>query len=171
VEEQIRLLAFQQVLEQESGSRKSFVGLSMNETIRACITAGLSKKADKVKNDWKVPDKRFWYVKMKALVEVRDWDGLEAFAKSKKSPIGYEPWVEHLVAQGCQRQAISYIPRCEPRNRVELFVKCGEWVMAGQECVKRSDRGRLLDLRERCPNHVIGAQLDNLIDELDRSGI
>jgi hypothetical protein len=27
---------------------------------------------------------------MKALVENRDWDGLEIFAKSKKSPIGYE---------------------------------------------------------------------------------
>lgn len=30
---------------------------------------------------------------MKALTSNRDWEGLEAFAKSKKSPIGYEPFV------------------------------------------------------------------------------
>lgn len=30
---------------------------------------------------------------MKALTCNRDWEGLEAFAKSKKSPIGYEPFV------------------------------------------------------------------------------
>lgn len=38
---------------------------------------------------------RFWYVKLKALTEVRDWEGLEAMAKSKKSPIGYE--VSHFI--------------------------------------------------------------------------
>jgi hypothetical protein len=33
---------------------------------------------------------RFWWVKLRALVEVRDWEQLEKLAKSKKSPIGYE---------------------------------------------------------------------------------
>ena len=66
---------------------------------------------------------RFWYVKMKALVEVRDWDGLDVFAKSKKSPIGYEPWVEHLIATGAHRQAVSFVARCEQKNRIELYVK------------------------------------------------
>jgi hypothetical protein len=35
----------------------------------------------------------FWWLKLKALAELKDWDGLETFAKSKKSPIGYEPFV------------------------------------------------------------------------------
>jgi hypothetical protein len=38
-------------------------------------------------------DRRWWWLKLKALVNVRDWEGLEAFAKSKKSPIGYEAFV------------------------------------------------------------------------------
>lgn len=58
IDDQIRLLAFQQSLESESPG-KNFVGLSVNETIRQCILAGLPKKADKVKSDFKVPDKRF----------------------------------------------------------------------------------------------------------------
>jgi hypothetical protein len=38
-------------------------------------------------------DYRFWWIKIKALARNKDWEGLEAFAKSKKSPIGYEPFV------------------------------------------------------------------------------
>ena len=57
VDDQIKLLALQQTLEQESLG-KSFVGLSINETIRACLVGSLSKRADKVRSDFKVPDKR-----------------------------------------------------------------------------------------------------------------
>ncbi|KAM0749316.1 vacuolar protein sorting-associated protein 16 [Meredithblackwellia eburnea MCA 4105] len=170
VDDQLKLLTFQQTLEQESPG-KSFTGLSINETIRACIIGGLSKKADKVRSDFKVPDKRFWYVKMKALVEVRDWEGLETFAKSKKSPIGYEPWVEHLISTGSHRQAVSFVARCEQKNRVELYVKTGEWVLAGQECLRKADRGQLTDLRRRCPNAVIGAELDQLLEEMTHGGM
>jgi len=170
VEDEIKLLAYQQTLEQEHPG-KSWIGASVNQTVRMCVVNGLGKKADKVKSDFKVPDKRFvpyispfsirylvggaderrgggngrfWYVKLKALIEVRDWDGLESFAKSKKSPIGYEPFVELLVAAGSQRQALGYVGRCEARNRVELNVKCGDWVGGGQECVRRGDRTKLL---------------------------
>lgn len=38
-------------------------------------------------------DDRFWWIKLKALARNKDWDGLEAFARYKKSPIGYEPFV------------------------------------------------------------------------------
>jgi hypothetical protein len=33
---------------------------------------------------------RFYYVKLQALTSVQDWPSLEAFAKSRRSPIGYE---------------------------------------------------------------------------------
>jgi hypothetical protein len=57
IEDQIKLLAFQQTLEQESPG-KVFIGLSVNGTIRSSLLAGLAKKADKVRSDFKVPDKR-----------------------------------------------------------------------------------------------------------------
>lgn len=59
VDDHIRLLVFQQQLEQDSAaSGKTFVGLSVNETIRQCILAGMDKKAEKVRSEFKVPDKR-----------------------------------------------------------------------------------------------------------------
>ncbi|TKA54279.1 hypothetical protein B0A53_03371 [Rhodotorula sp. CCFEE 5036] len=153
VEDQIRLLVLQQQLEQEAAaSGRPFVGLSINATIRQCLLAGLDKKADKTRSDFKVPDKRFWYIKLRALVALRDWDALDTFARSKKSPIGYEPWVDELIRAGAHRQAVRYVDRCDPRNRVELYIKCGEWVMAGQE-----------ELKNRAPNKIIAAQLDELM--------
>ena len=87
---------------------------------------------------------RWWYIKLKSLIELRDWDALETFAKSKKSPIGYEPFVDLLVATGSSRQALSFVQRCDQKNRADLYVKCSDWVAAGQECVKRTDRTKLL---------------------------
>lgn len=59
MDESIRLLAFQQMLEKDTDGKEKFIGASINETIIKCITTGLHKRADKARADWKVPDKRF----------------------------------------------------------------------------------------------------------------
>ena len=58
MDESVRLMTLQQQLEKETDGRVTFFGLTVNETIRACLTNGLSKRADKIKSDFKVPDKR-----------------------------------------------------------------------------------------------------------------
>jgi Vps16, C-terminal region len=54
-----RLLAFQQTLEKETTDKIEFFGLSVDETITKCLLSGMSKRADKLKSDFKVPDKRY----------------------------------------------------------------------------------------------------------------
>ena len=58
-DESIKLLAFQQQLEKDIEGGVTFVGLSVTQTIHACIVAGLSKKAERLRTDFKVPDKRY----------------------------------------------------------------------------------------------------------------
>lgn len=58
-DESARLLVFQQQLENEANGKVKFFGLTVNETIRTCLLNGFSKRADKIKSDFKVPDKRF----------------------------------------------------------------------------------------------------------------
>lgn len=41
----------------------------------------MSKKAEKLRSDFKVPDKRYWNIKLDTLVQSKDWDGLWAFGK------------------------------------------------------------------------------------------
>ncbi|KPV75550.1 uncharacterized protein RHOBADRAFT_26893 [Rhodotorula graminis WP1] len=178
VDDHVRLLVAQESLEQDApvasssspATVKTFVGLSLSETLRQCLLAGMDKRADKLRAEFKVPDKRYWYLKLRALISLRSWDALDAFARSKKSPIGYEPFVLELIRAGAHRQAVRYVDRCEARERVELYVRAGEWESAGRECVRRSERGRLVDLRSRAPNKVIAAQLEALLQEMDNSG-
>jgi len=58
MDENAKLLALQQQLEKDSEGRVNFFGLSVNETIRTCLINGMSKKADNVKDAFKVLDKR-----------------------------------------------------------------------------------------------------------------
>jgi hypothetical protein len=59
MDEYSRLLTFQQTLEKETADKIEFFGLSVDETIKKCLLNGMSKRADKLKSDFKVPDKRY----------------------------------------------------------------------------------------------------------------
>lgn len=59
MDESARLLSAHQQLEKEADGKISFFGLSVNETIRTLLLNGMAKRADKMKSDFKVPDKRY----------------------------------------------------------------------------------------------------------------
>ncbi|KAH9899211.1 vacuolar protein sorting-associated protein 16 [Cubamyces lactineus] len=160
MDESVRLLTFQQQLEKEADGKIVFFGLSVNETIRTCLVNGMSKRADKLKSDFKVPDKRFWYVKLQALTAIRDFEGLEAFARSKRSPIGYEAFVKHLVEKGHPKEAAAYVARCDGPKRADLYVLCGDWRAAAKECKDRGDKAKLEQLKKSAPNSLIARELE-----------
>ncbi|KAJ7740038.1 Vps16, C-terminal region-domain-containing protein [Mycena maculata] len=163
MDESARLLTAQQQLEKESDGKIVFFGLSVNETIRTCLVNGMAKRADKIKSDFKVPDKRFWYVKLQALISTTDFEGLDTFSKSKRSPIGYEPFVHQLVEAGHSKEALSYVVRCDSPRRADLYVECGEWRMAGKECKERGDKAKLDAIRQKCPNSLIAREFDQIL--------
>lgn len=51
--------------------------------------------------------------------------------------------MRHLVEKGHTKEAASYVQRCDSHKRIDLYVECGEWVMAGKECKDRGDRAKL----------------------------
>lgn len=87
VENQISLNDAQMELDQMSG-KQIFYGASVSETIFQCIALGQVKRAEKLKYDFKVPEKRYWWIMIRALAKMQRWDELETFSKTK-SPIGY----------------------------------------------------------------------------------
>ena len=62
MDESSKLLVLQQQLEKETDGKIVFFGLSVSDTIRTCLVNGMAKRADKVKSDFKVPDKRYVFV-------------------------------------------------------------------------------------------------------------
>lgn len=54
-----RLLALQLSYERELEHRFSFAGQSVNDFIFTLLAEGFGKRAEKVRADWRVPDKRY----------------------------------------------------------------------------------------------------------------
>uniref|UniRef100_A0A674D238 Vacuolar protein sorting-associated protein 16 homolog n=1 Tax=Salmo trutta TaxID=8032 RepID=A0A674D238_SALTR len=120
-EEEMKLLRFQRRLDEEKG--EALLGLSLQETLHALLTSNFHKQAEQLYRDFRVPDKRYWWLKLTALAEKDDWEEMEKFSKSKKSPIGYLPFVEVLCVRACVRAAIerrsegeisTVLSRCSP---------------------------------------------------------
>ncbi|CAG8569116.1 1317_t:CDS:10 [Ambispora gerdemannii] len=165
LDENIKLLHKQSQLEKDIAGQQ-FVGLSLSETVHKCIMAKESSKADKLRSEFKIPDKRFWWIKLKALVEMREWTELDKLAKSKKSPIGYEPFVEECIKAMQHREAAKYVLKCEPTVRPGLFIKVGDFKAAGQEALGLKDVQLLREIRSKCTNHIIAQELDAYIAQL-----
>ena len=88
VDETQRLLKMQEVYQKELNEK--FVGFSVNETIFKLIRLGNIKRSQKVQSEFKVSEKTYWWLRLRALVSRRDWRELEDISKTRKSPIGWE---------------------------------------------------------------------------------
>lgn len=161
LEDAQRLLRLQEQFEKDLGPRdgggspspggasSSFVGLSAHQTIAALLRLGHTKRAQKVVSEFKIPERTFAWLRLRALVAARYWTELEELAKVKKSPIGWEPYFNEILAAGNTRVASVFIPKCTglaAADRVEMWMKCGLVVKAGEEAVKAKDRVLLEDV-------------------------
>lgn len=161
IDEAAKLLRLQEQFEKDLGARDptppgsnpvgpTFIGLSANETIFQLIKLGHQKRAARIQSDFKLPDKTFAYIRLRALVAARHWTELEESAKQKKSAIGWEPYFNEILAAGNTRVASVFVPKCTNLTvgeRVDMWVKCGLLVKAGEEAFKAKDRGLLDDIR------------------------
>ncbi|KAL5220130.1 hypothetical protein ABZP36_024843 [Zizania latifolia] len=171
-EEHAKLLRSQHELE-VSTKQAIFVGSSVSDTIKTCIAMGNERAALKVKSEFKVPDKRWYWLKSCALATVGNWDALEKFSKEKRPPGGYKPFVEACIDAGQKTEALKYIPKLtDPRERSEAYarIKMAKEAAEAASQVKDSDElfGRLkLTLAQ---NTAAASIFDTLRDRLSFQG-
>ncbi|KAI9340769.1 Vps16, N-terminal region-domain-containing protein [Zopfochytrium polystomum] len=106
IEDQLKLLQAQQALERDLGHR--FFDLSISETIYRCLMVGQPHRAAKLKSDFKVPEKRFTWLKARSLVEQKNWDLLDKFAKANAKTFSLGSIVELLIKAREYGQARMY---------------------------------------------------------------
>eukprot|EP00884_Botryococcus_braunii_P014410 jgi/Botrbrau1/22970/Bobra.0030s0042.1 len=97
-----KLRKFQLDLEDQTGNT-CFLGLSLVDTVRQCIRLGNQRAANTARLDFKISDRRFWWLKIKALAGSKDWDGLEEFARGKETPRGLRTLHRRLPSGGRPR--------------------------------------------------------------------
>lgn len=66
---------------------------------------------------------RFWWLRIISLSNKHNWIELEKFAKSKKSPIGYEPFVEVCLKQNNLTEARKFILKCRDDRKTYWYIR------------------------------------------------
>lgn len=142
-----------------------YSGLSLNETLLRLITTGYGKRAIKIQSDFKLPEKTWWWLRLRGLVIKRDWGEIEEVSKQRRSPIGWEPFFNEVLGAGNQKLAGIFVPKCtalSPQERSEMWMKCGMIVKAGEELVKAKDVNGLEELREKASGSNV-AEIQRMI--------
>jgi hypothetical protein len=158
-EDQIKLLLIQKDLEAEYNDK--FVELSLAETLEKLIVLGQMKRASKIRSDFKVSDKKYWWIAVKAMAIAKDWEGLERFGRDK-SPVGYLPFVEVCVDFDRQKEAVEiYLPKIkDPLERIEALCKLQFWEQAVEVARAMKDPSHAIYMiRRRCTNKEISNKL------------
>ena len=149
---------------------KVYTGLSLNATLYRLILTSNSKRATKAASEFRVPDKTFAWIRLRALVAKRDWVELEEIAtKNKRSSIGWEPYFNEVLGAGNTKLAGGvFVAKCTGltvRERAEMWVKCGMIGHAGEELAKAKDLEGLEDLRGKASGSTV-AEVDRLLAHL-----
>uniref|UniRef100_A0A8C1P4Z9 Vacuolar protein sorting-associated protein 16 homolog n=1 Tax=Cyprinus carpio TaxID=7962 RepID=A0A8C1P4Z9_CYPCA len=157
-EDEMRLLRFQRKLEEEKDEQ--LVGFSLQDTMTTLLSVGLHKHAEQLYKDFRVPDKRFWWLKLKALAEKEDWEELEKFGKTKKSPIGYLPFVEVCIKHHNKYEAKKYVSKVTPEQKVKAHLAVGDMEGAAEAAIERRNESEISTVLSRC-----SATTDHLLME------
>uniref|UniRef100_A0A061RIB2 Protein VACUOLELESS1 n=1 Tax=Tetraselmis sp. GSL018 TaxID=582737 RepID=A0A061RIB2_9CHLO len=167
-----RLCRLQAHLEKETG-QSLFAGLSVAETLQVAVSLGNSKAVAQLRSEFKVPDKHFWWIKLRTLSRAKDWDALEAFARERKvPPIGIEPFIHacraHEAPQHVVAGMIARVP--DMKARAEHFAEAGLIQEAAEAAAAAKDADMLTKLKGMVgQSSTIGVAIDQLRDRLNIS--
>uniref|UniRef100_A0A3B5MEK5 Vacuolar protein sorting-associated protein 16 homolog n=1 Tax=Xiphophorus couchianus TaxID=32473 RepID=A0A3B5MEK5_9TELE len=163
-EEEMRLLRFQRKLDDEKGA--GLLGLSLQATMEALMSLGLHKQAEQLYRDFRVPDKRYWWLKLTSLAEKEQWEELEKFSKSKKSPIGYLAFVEVCMKNNNRHEAKKYVSKVTPEQKVKAHLAVGDLEGAADAAIERRNESEMGAVLSRC-----SASDRLLMDKLNRARV
>jgi len=122
-EESHKLIKYQGMLEEKLG--KLYINLSLHQTLDQLLREREVKLADKLKSEFKLSERKYFWLKVRAFGESGQWAELNALAKTKKSPIGFAPFLDVCLKQGERAQAAKYLSLLGQEDRLRYALKLG----------------------------------------------
>ncbi|XP_053327350.1 vacuolar protein sorting-associated protein 16 homolog [Spea bombifrons] len=147
-EDQIKLLRAQRVLQDKLD--KPYLDYSLHDTVYNLLLDGMHKRAEQLYKEFKIPEKRYWWLKISALAEKEDWEELEKISKSKKSAIGYLPFVEICMKHQNKFEAKKYIARVSPEQRVKALLLIGDLDQAAEAAIEHKNENEMNMVLSKC---------------------
>lgn len=164
-EDEISLLLLQQGL--EAKTRATFVGSSLSSTIYRTILVGDESAASKMAKTFGVPDKRYWWLKIRALAELSAWEALEKFSKDKTPPTGFEAFADVCQQHGNIPEATKYARKIKTlESRVKWLVRLQQWPDAYMAARDAKDADLLAYIRRDCSDPRINTQIDAQLQDM-----
>uniref|UniRef100_A0A3Q1FNI9 Vacuolar protein sorting-associated protein 16 homolog n=1 Tax=Acanthochromis polyacanthus TaxID=80966 RepID=A0A3Q1FNI9_9TELE len=156
-----RLSLLQSAVDEYNKAKNEFAAKA---TMEALLALGLHKQAEQLYRDFRVPDKRYWWLKLKSLAEKEEWEELEKFSKSKKSPIGYLAFVEVCIKCNNKYEAKKYVSKVTPEQKVKAHLAVSDLEGAADAAIERRNEAEMGAVLSRC-----SASDRLVIDRLNRA--
>ncbi|ENN73877.1 hypothetical protein YQE_09530, partial [Dendroctonus ponderosae] len=168
-EETLKLSKFQRELEEKFQSENKFVGKSVHDTCKILLEMKDVKLAEKVKNDFKIPDKRYWFLRINTLAALKEWIELDKFAKLKKSPVGYGPFVDACWANHNKDEALKYVQKVPDDLKAKYYLKIECYSEAAEIAFQQRDIQSLLSVQCRLAkkNPELLLKVTGMLNQLD----
>ncbi|KFY51994.1 hypothetical protein V496_08707 [Pseudogymnoascus sp. VKM F-4515 (FW-2607)] len=169
IQEAQTLLKMQEAFDRDL--EETYTGLSVNETVFRLLRSGYSSRAKKVQSEFKLGEKTFWWIRLRAHIASRAWSEIETLSSTRKSPIGWTPFFNSLLSAGNPKLASVFIPKCTgitSAERVEMWTKCGMIKQAAEEAFKTKDLKTLEELRGKASRPGDATEVERLIAQLKR---
>ena len=175
-EEQLALLAEQQKLEENTG-HPCFVDTSVSDTIYnlVCLATdnqGYLKSALSIQKKFKVPEKRYYHLKVKAMAETGQWKHLHEFSQEKKPPIGFRPFAEACLRQKQLQEAERYITKIsKDEERYKIYASVAPawpsmWQKAIEIAAKMKDQKKLVEIHQQTRDPSVKARVEELLEQM-----
>lgn len=91
-------------------------------------------------------------------------------SKSRKSPIGWEPFFAEIISAGNTKLASTFVPKCasvSAPDKIEMWVKCGMIMKAAEEAVRIRDVNALEGLKGKAERGQ-ASEIEKMISQLRR---
>ena len=178
-DEHMDLIKDQEVLRTKYGSVDvAPSGSSLTDTMVAVMRHAATNKreshrlladVDKLAKKFRVPEKRLWHIKVKALAGSEQWPQLRVLGDSKaKPPIGFKPFaMAAITGKQPVTEIMRYIERVtSPEERYDLFCEATLWKRALDEAGKLRDPRRVSNVRSSCNSAEVQRLADELLNRL-----
>ena len=173
-DEQIELLVEQERLETAYG-HACFVDTSVSDTIHnlVCLAAdnpACLRSAANIQKKFKVPEKRFCHLKVRAMAETGQWEALAALAAERKPPSGFRPFAEASFKHGNAAEAERYIARIPQMDeRFDCLVRMKMWKPAAELAFKLKDAEKLESVMSLCSDQELKGRIQEMAGHLGLS--
>ena len=150
-EDHYRLLKAQAIIE-EKLHKTDVVGQTLHDTLVDLIRDDEMKYADKLRQDFKLSDRRYAWLKLKTWARHHKWDEIKKYGKQKKLPVPMIQVVKLVKEHGGQEEAIKFISEdyLNHEDRFNLLSDFGMYAEAASAAFASKNIEALKSLEEHC---------------------